>query len=150
MTRDERQEIVVQNFFKAKGRGIFLGSVGFGKTRVAINIIKKLKEKKDSLTVTILVPTTILLKQWKKIINDYELNDTCEVRTFKSLSKKLVNSDLLIIDELHASLSKNGIEIFFYLFTCIGFIKLFNFTNLFCNIFYIHRLVFFTSIWNGC
>ncbi len=110
MTRDERQEIVVQNFFKAKGRGIFLGSVGFGKTRVAINIIKKLKEKKDSLTVTILVPTTILLKQWKKIINDYELNDTCEVRTFKSLSKKLVNSDLLIIDELHASLSKNGID----------------------------------------
>ena len=110
MTRDERQEIVVQNFFKAKGRGIFLGSVGFGKTRVAINIIKKLKEKKDSLTVTILVPTTILLKQWEKIINDYELNDTCEVRTFKSLSKKLVNSDLLIIDELHASLSKNGID----------------------------------------
>ena len=110
MTRDERQEIVVQNFFKAKGRGIFLGSVGFGKSRVAINIIKKLKEKKDSLTVTILVPTTILLKQWKKIINDYELNDTCEVRTFKSLSKKLVNSDLLIIDELHASLSKNGID----------------------------------------
>lgn len=48
------------------------------------------------------------------------------------------------------SLSKNGIEIFFYLFTCIGFIKLFNFTNLFCDIFYIHRLVFFTSIWNGC
>ena len=47
MTRDERQEIVVQNFFKAKGRGIFLGSVGFGKSRVAINIIKKLKEKKD-------------------------------------------------------------------------------------------------------
>ena len=30
MTRDETQEIVVQNFFKAKGRGIFLGSVGFG------------------------------------------------------------------------------------------------------------------------
>ena len=57
-----------------------------------------------------MVPTTILLKQWKKIINDYELNDTCEVRTFKSLSKKLVNSDLLIIDELHASLSKNGID----------------------------------------
>ena len=48
MTRDERQEIVVQNFFKAKGRGIFLGSVGFGKSRVAINIIKKLnKEKRE-------------------------------------------------------------------------------------------------------
>ena len=47
MTRDERQEIVVQNFFKSKGRGIFLGSVGFGKTKVAIDIINELKEKKN-------------------------------------------------------------------------------------------------------
>lgn len=61
--------------------------------------------------------------------------------------EKLQKTDLSMTG---LSLSKNGIEIFLYLFTCIGFIKLFNFTNLFSNIFYIHRLVFFTSIWNGC
>lgn len=110
MTRDERQEIVVQNFFKAKGRGCFIGSVGFGKSRVAINIIQKLKEKKNDLRVTILMPTTVLIKQWEKIIKKYDLTKTCNIRTFKSLKKELVDTDLLIIDELHAALSKNGID----------------------------------------
>ena len=110
MTRDERQEIVVQNFFKAHGRGCFIGSVGFGKTVCAIKIIQKLKEKKNDLKVTILVPTTVLIKQWKENIKKYDLVKTCEIRTFKSLKKKLVDSDLLIIDELHAALSKNGID----------------------------------------
>ena len=56
------------------------------------------------------MPTTTLIKQWNKIVKKNELEKTCEIRTFKSLNKKLVEADLLIIDELHASLSSNGIE----------------------------------------
>lgn len=79
------------------------------KSRIALNIIKKLLTKKEDLTVTILVPTTVLVKQWKDHLKDSNLTKICKVRTFKSLSKELVNSDFLIIDELHGVLSKNGI-----------------------------------------
>lgn len=67
-----------------------------------------MRSKKSDLKVTVLVPGRTLISQWKKNLKDCNL-ENIEVRTFKSLEKELVNTDLLIIDELHAALSKNGI-----------------------------------------
>ena len=108
MTRDERQAITMQKFFQCGGRGICLAGVATGKTRIATNIITKMRSKKSDLKVTVLVPGRTLISQWKKNLKDCNL-ENIEVRTFKSLEKELVNTDLLIIDELHAALSKNGI-----------------------------------------
>lgn len=108
MTRDERQAETMKKFFQCGGRGICLAGVAVGKTRIATNIITKIRSKKPELKVVVLAPTRTLVSQWKDSLKDCSLENV-EVRTFKSLNKQLVNTDLLIIDELHAALSKNGI-----------------------------------------
>lgn len=110
MTQTERQSLVIDNWIKFKGRAVVEATVGVGKTRIGTNIIQLLKSKKETVTVTILVPTVVLQRQWIKTLKDLNIYENIEVRSFKSLSKELVNSDLLIIDELHAALSTNGLK----------------------------------------
>lgn len=111
MTRDERQEIVAQKWFKeANGRGIFVGKTGFGKTRIALIIISRLLSKKSDLKIVILVPNIDLVKQWKDILKKEEISKkSCEVRTIASLKRELVDADFLIIDELHTALSEKNL-----------------------------------------
>ena len=110
MTRDERQDLVIQNWIKARCRGIFIGTVGVGKTRIAMKIINKLQNVKPETVVEVLCPTTALVKQWSKQIKENDLilhKANVKVRTLKSLLKQPTNCDLLIIDELHTALSIN-------------------------------------------
>ena len=110
MTRDERQDLVIKNWIKARCRGILIATVGFGKTRCAMKIINKLQNAKPETVVEILCPTTALVKQWQKQIKENDLilhKSNVKVRTLKSLLKQTTDCDLLIIDELHTALSIN-------------------------------------------
>ena len=57
MTRDERQKECIRRWLKAGGNASIVASTGFGKTKVALDIIDLLVKKNPDLYVIIVVPT---------------------------------------------------------------------------------------------
>lgn len=79
---------------------------GVGKTFTAIIIIKAIKERDGSFHTTVIVPSEALYKQWLEVLskhfNKKDLN-LIDVYTSNYIieNKLIINTDLLIIDELH-------------------------------------------------
>lgn len=87
---------------KKKNKGAILQyCTGFGKTFVAILLLKKILKKWNNCITIIVVPTDQLRTQWRGIIKEEKLNAT--VYTIQSLTKgnKTFNCDFLILDEMH-------------------------------------------------
>ena len=99
MNRDERQQKAIEAWIKAKGHATIEGCTGFGKTRCAINIITKLKQKHPSIKILVVVPTQTLKEQWKSELDFRGLN--VEVQIINTTAKHNYECDLLIIDEIH-------------------------------------------------
>ena len=111
MTRTERQLLALNKWKKAGGRGILSHPTGFGKTYETITLIKSyVKSKKDSV-IRVIVPTLYLKSQWEEELNKFDLN-MVEVQVINSAIKIKENVDLLIIDEIHRSVSDKNIRIF--------------------------------------
>lgn len=110
----ERQQLGVHKWFNSsqygstKDRnGAFDYFTGVGKTFTAIIAIKKLKEiELESFHTTIIVPSEALQKQWVEVLNkhfikkDINLIDVYTVNYILE-NKLIINTDLLILDELH-------------------------------------------------
>lgn len=101
ISRDERQEICLQNWFKNKGKGIIICPTGFGKTRVATNMIGRLLNKYPSTKFIIIVPTTILKDQWTEILDKLGYGLNCDVIVINTAIRNNYKCDVLIIDEAH-------------------------------------------------
>lgn len=113
MTRDERQDLSVQKWINSKCNGIINACVGYGKTRVALLAIKRFVNKNPSKKVLIIVPNEPLVKQWESQILEWNFSYNCEVKTMNSAAKESnINTDLLIIDEVHKALAATLIRIF--------------------------------------
>lgn len=112
ITRDERQQQCIRRWYKAKGKAVIEACTGFGKTRIATNIIGTLLNKKPQLRILIVVPTTTLKEQWSKITSDlgYALN--CEIQVINTVIKQDWQCDLLIVDEIHRVVADQFREIF--------------------------------------
>ena len=95
MTRDERQELSLKRWIAAKGTATVEATTGYGKTRVALNAIKK----RPTLNVLVVVPTTFLKQQWLTSIMNFGLIQNCDVEVINTVIKKQWNTDLLIVDE---------------------------------------------------
>lgn len=106
VTRDERQEESVRKWLKANGKGTVVGATGYGKTRVAIKAIKRLRTKYPNLLVLVVVPTEALQIQWQEELDVLGLSFNTEVRVMMGASKKILSCDLLVIDEAHRINSK--------------------------------------------
>jgi len=63
ITRDERQQIFIDKFIKAGGKGTLEAATAFGKTRVALKIIQYLRREISDRKVIIVVPHDYLKKQ---------------------------------------------------------------------------------------
>lgn len=110
----ERQQLGVHRWLNSsqynstKDRlGAFDYFTGVGKTFTAIIAINKLKDiELNSFHTTIIVPSEALYKQWLEVLgkhfNKKELN-LIDVYTFNYIieNKLIINTDLLILDELH-------------------------------------------------
>ena len=105
ISRDERQAQALRAWIKAKGHGTIVGCTGFGKTRVAINAIAKLRSKYPTISVLVVVPFDNLREQWSKELDERGLGFNTDVRVMMGASKKEWSCDLLIIDEAHNILS---------------------------------------------
>ena len=113
MTRDERQDLSVQKWVNNKCNGIINACVGYGKTRVALLAIKRFINKNPSKKVLVIVPNEPLVKQWESQILEWNFSYNCEVKTMNSAAKESnINTDLLIVSEVHKALAATLIRIF--------------------------------------
>lgn len=101
MTRDERQAICEQRFVDAKGIGTLECTPAFGKTRIATNILARMKAKRPDLKTIIIVPREYLQRQWSEIIKEKGLEKNTEVVIVNTAVKGTYMVDFLICDEIH-------------------------------------------------
>lgn len=111
MTRDERQQEVIENWKKVK-RGTLLAATGTGKTRIALMLINQLTEKNPNLSCLVTVPSEALKDQWVKQVIEWELSKYVDVMVINTAVKKERKYQLLIIDEVHTTASETMREIF--------------------------------------
>ncbi len=106
------QQAALEGFKSAGYRGIIEAATGTGKTRVGIEAIKLLKTK-----TLILVPTIVLMKQWKQMLVDEGANPDFvgfyygNEKEFKEITIAVMNSvwgkklddkfNFLVADEVH-------------------------------------------------
>lgn len=74
---------------------------GFGKTFVAVLLLKKILKKWTTCTTIIVVPTTQLKVQWEGIIKEEKLLAKVYVINTVVLGNKKFKCDFLILDECH-------------------------------------------------
>lgn len=100
MTRDQRQEQAIQKLsldVHKHGKACFLAEPGFGKTRTAIKIFKRLIDKNSNVKILVIVPLDNIRNQWKLRVSYPNVT----IDTWQSLYNKPLDYDYLIIDELH-------------------------------------------------
>lgn len=99
MTRDERQDLVIERWKEAQCRATLVAGTGFGKTRTAIKAISRVLSKNPTLDVVVVVPTKILKNQWTEELQKWNLN--ASVLVLNTAAKKPFKCDFLVIDEAH-------------------------------------------------
>lgn len=112
LSRDERQEESVKKWLQSKGKGTLECCTGYGKSRCALIIIKKLLSKYPNLKILIVVPTELLKEQWLYHIDNNQLQFNVDIGIINSIAKNGYVCDLLIIDEIHTSAANSLINIF--------------------------------------
>ena len=73
---------------------------GFGKTRVALNLIDAFTAKNPEAQTLVVVPTQILKDQWIQQIDERGLGLNARVEIINSVIKLDWICDLLVVDEL--------------------------------------------------
>ena len=95
-----RQELVIQRWTKAGRKGTLEAVTGFGKTYVALLVLKDMNIKSPASTAIVIVPTLNLKNQWEKGIESLGITQ-CKVGVINSAVKRKHVCDLLILDEIH-------------------------------------------------
>jgi len=75
----EYQKKAINSWIKNNYKGIIEMATGTGKTYVAICCVKELLKKEKELCVVIVVPTTHLITQWKKNMEEFEFKNILEI-----------------------------------------------------------------------
>lgn len=115
--RDEIQYSSIKTWIEKNKKGTIVLPTGTGKTFVGATIACKQLSKGLIESVLIVVPTTVLIEQWKAEITKFygqELLDTkaINIMCLKSAYKKECYADLLIIDEIHTALAEKYSDVF--------------------------------------
>ena len=104
LTRDERQQGIIDEWLKLNAKGYVTAGTGFGKTRIAILAILECYKRDPTRTIHVVVPTTTLKNAWTKAkkghIALFKLKNI-EVYVVNTYIKLPRQCDLLIADELH-------------------------------------------------
>jgi superfamily II DNA or RNA helicase len=90
-----------------------VGATGFGKTRVALKIIKWLQSLHPEITIIVVVPTTGLQEQWIEELDEFGCSrEHVEVYVINSVIKNTHTCNLLILDECHRYASADFKKVF--------------------------------------
>ena len=111
MTRDERQLECVEQFKKARGIGTIEATPAFGKTRVAMLILRSYLSFAPGRTALVVVPQRYLKEQWEGLIDVEGFKDVT-VEVINTAVKTKRNVDLMILDEIHRYAADTFQEVF--------------------------------------
>ena len=90
-----------------------MGATGFGKTRIALKIIKWLQSLHPEITIIVVVPTTGLQEQWVEELDNFGCSrEHVEVYVINSVIKNTHACNLLILDECHRYASADFKKVF--------------------------------------
>lgn len=95
-----RQQEVIARWTAAGRRGTLEAVTGFGKTYVALLILKEMNEHMPDGKALIIVPTQNLRKQWSDKCKEMSLENV-SVQVINTAVKKKHECDLLVLDEVH-------------------------------------------------
>lgn len=95
-----RQQEVIARWTTAGRRGTLEAVTGFGKTYVALLILKDMHERMPNGTALIIVPTQNLRKQWSDKCKEMGLENV-SVQVINTAVKRTHQCDLLVLDEVH-------------------------------------------------
>ena len=98
MTRDERQQEVIDNWKKVK-QGTLLAATGTGKTRIGLMLIKQMLEKNPNMTCLVTVPSENLKDQWMSQVISWGLLKNVDVMVINTAVKQKRKYQLLIVDK---------------------------------------------------
>lgn len=98
----KRQLAVIDKWINNKAIGILEAVTGFGKTYVAILIIKKMNEKNPDRTTVVIVPTKKLKDDWYNHIKEHNLlNVYVYIVNSYVKNEGILKCHLLVCDEIH-------------------------------------------------
>lgn len=109
-TRDSIQYEAIKEWIDAGKSGTIVLPTGTGKTFVGATIACKQLSKELIESVLIVVPTTVLIEQWKNEIAKFYGEEILSTKTInivcvQTAYKNEQYADLLIVDEVHTALS---------------------------------------------
>ena len=100
MDRTERQKECLKRWLKSGGRASIVACTGFGKTRVALNLIDAFTTKNPGAQTLIVVPTQALKDQWIEQIDERGLGLSARVEIINTVIKFDWSCDLLVVDKI--------------------------------------------------
>ena len=112
MDRTERQKLCLKRWLDAKGHASIVACTGFGKTRVALNLIEAFVEKNPQSHTLVVVPTQVLKDQWITQVDERGLGLNVCVEIINTVIKFDWSVDLLIIDEAHRAVAQSLVKVF--------------------------------------
>lgn len=112
MNRTTRQKLCLKRWLESGGRASIVACTGFGKTRVALNLIDAFVTKNPSAQALIVVPTQVLKDQWIEQIDERGLGLNARVEIMNTVIKYDWSTDLLVLDEVHLCLAEQMIKVF--------------------------------------
>ena len=127
ITRDERQKICLKKWLKSGGAATVVAATGFGKTRIALNLIEAFVRRNEDSSALIVVPTDVLKNQWIEKLDERGLIGNARVEIINSAIKLNWTCDLLVIDEIHLTPS----DTFRKIFDCVDYKNILGLTGTF-------------------
>jgi superfamily II DNA or RNA helicase len=112
LDRDDRQDLGIERWKNARGRGTCLYPTGFGKTRVAMKVITRILVQKPAYRAIVIVPTDNLREQWTRELIERELIQNVDVYVVNTAIKRDLACELLIVDEVHMMVADTFKQIF--------------------------------------
>ena len=112
ITRDERQKQCLAKWLKSGGAATVVACTGFGKTRVALNLISAFVKRNGESSSLIVVPTEPLKEQWIDELDKRGLLDNARVEIINTVVKYDWTCDLIVVDEIHLMAAETFSKVF--------------------------------------
>lgn len=102
-SKTRRQNECVRKWIANNGNGTIVATTGFGKTRIALMIMKMIHDKQPDVGFLVVVTSDVLKNQWRDQIEktDRTLVEVSRVETVETVVRNTWTTCVLILDEIH-------------------------------------------------
>lgn len=104
--REIIQDEAVNSWLSSGKRNTIVLPTGVGKTFIGGRIIKSELEDNPNSSILVVVPNTPLIDQWKKVLKEKFEIENINVKCIQTAHKENNIYDLIVVDEVHSTLSE--------------------------------------------